>query len=76
MSDHVYATLLGAEDVRSAGHSIQAAAASISSAVNSLWDTTRQLSSALDEHTTRIERALEDHAARVEAAMQSARKDD
>lgn len=60
-----YVTLLGAEDVRRAGHQMASAAEDINRALLSLDQT-------LSLYVERVERALDEHAARIEAAMRPA----
>jgi len=57
MSEYMH--LVGAEDVKSAGYTMQRAAESMQSAASTISSSVERLINALDEHARRIEAAME-----------------
>ena len=66
MSDHI--TLLGAEQVQSAGSRMASAADDMRIAANTFGDHIDRMVRALDEHAVRIEAAVQRHAELIEGA--------
>lgn len=58
--------LVGAEDVRSAGHTIQSAASDMKQTASSIDWTVQQLSRILDEHAQRMESILGAHLQKLQ----------
>jgi HPt (histidine-containing phosphotransfer) domain-containing protein len=54
-----YVTLLGAETVERAAHSIHSSAETMRCAATTIYDAANRLQQVLDDHATRIERAVE-----------------
>lgn len=55
-----YITLLGAEDVKNAGHNMQRAASEMSQAANYIWESLERNQQRMDEWLTRFEAALKE----------------
>jgi hypothetical protein len=68
--ENVY--LVGAEDVRSAGHTISSAATDMKQVASSIDWSVQQLARILEEHTQRMESILDSHMQKLQALYKAA----